>query len=259
MTDKSIGFIGGGRVATIMLHGWKRAGQFPSSVFVTDTNAETLHALQQEFKDIGTSENAVQRAAGCDIVIIGLHPPVVADVLKEITPVLRPSAIVVSLAPKISIAKISELTGGLKNIVRVIPNAPSIINAGYNPAAFSPGISDAAKGSVHDLFLPLGDMPEVDEELLEAYAIFTAMGPTYLWFQLYELIDVMKNFGISLQAIEEGMPKMVNGAVRMMFESKLPPSDVLNLIPVKPLAEDESAIKGYYQQRLNALYHKLKS
>jgi pyrroline-5-carboxylate reductase len=39
MTNRSVGFIGGGRVARILLGGLKRAGQLPDRVVVSDSNA----------------------------------------------------------------------------------------------------------------------------------------------------------------------------------------------------------------------------
>jgi pyrroline-5-carboxylate reductase len=259
MTNKSIGFIGGGRVAQIVLQGWKKAGRIPANIVVTDNDADVLGKLQNEFQNIETIIDDPKRCAASDIVFIGLHPPVIGGVLQEIRSVIKPSAIIVSLAPKISIAKISDGLGGFKNIARVIPNAPSIVNEGYNPVAFSPDMSAESKHLIVELFRPLGDIPEVAEELLEAYALFTAMGPTYFWFQLYELQELIASFGISPKAIHDGLPKMINGAVKTMFESGLTPAEVMNLIPVKPLAEEEPIIKEYYRNRLTALYKKLKS
>jgi pyrroline-5-carboxylate reductase len=259
MTNKSIGFIGGGRVAQIVLQGWKKAGRIPANIVVTDNDADVLGKLQNEFQNIETIIDDPKRCAASDIVFIGLHPPVIGGVLQEIRSVIKPSAIIVSLAPKISIAKISDGLGGFKNIARVIPNAPSIVNEGYNPVAFSPDMSAESKHLIVELFRPLGDLPEVAEELLEAYALFTAMGPTYFWFQLYELQELIASFGISPKAIHDGLPKMINGAVKTMFESGLTPAEVMNLIPVKPLAEEEPIIKEYYRNRLTALYKKLKS
>ncbi|MFZ1977126.1 MAG: NAD(P)-binding domain-containing protein [Bacteroidota bacterium] len=259
MTNKSIGFIGGGRVAKIILQGWKKAGKVPAHIVVTDIDAQVLGNLQSEFHNIETAVNNSKLSASSDIVFIGLHPPVLGGILQEIKPVVKPSTIVVSLAPKISIAKLSEDLGDIKNIARVIPNAPSIVNKGYNPAAFFPEISAGAKQTVLELFRPLGDTPEVAEELLEAYAIFTAMGPTYLWFQLYELQALIMSFGLSANAIQDGLTKMLDGAVQTIFESGLSPAEVMNLIPLKPLAEEETVIKGFYQNRLTALYKKLKS
>jgi pyrroline-5-carboxylate reductase len=141
----------------------------------------------------------------------------------------------------------------------MIPNAPSIINEGYNPVAFHPALVGADKESLLALFKVLGDAPEVGEEKLESYAILTAMGPTYLWFQLYELQNLGRQFGLTEQELNDGISKMVTGAVKAMFESRLAPEEVMDLIPVKPLGEEELNIKNVYRSKLAALYQKLKS
>ena len=85
------------------------------------------------------------------------------------------------------------------------------------------------------------------------------MGPTYFWFQLYELQELAKSFGISDNTLMDAIPKMLNGVAKTMYESGLTPAEVMDLVPVKPLGEEETTIKGFYQNRLNALYKKLKS
>jgi pyrroline-5-carboxylate reductase len=259
MHNYTIGFIGGGRITKILLHGWKRAGNLPTHITVTDTNTVVLEYLKKVFPEIKTVVNNPKLSAECDVIFIGLHPPVVNDTLQAIKAVVKPSSIVISLAPKISIAKISEALPECKNIVRINPNAPSIVNAGYNPIAFSKSIGNTEKKTVIDIFGVLGDCPEVSEELLEAFAMTTAMGPTYLWFQLYQLHELAISFGIPNDILKEAIPKMLDGSVKTMYESGLTPTEVMDLIPVRPLGEDEPAIKGYYQNRLNALYKKLKS
>lgn len=259
MINKSIGFIGGGRIAKIILKGWSRVGKLPNKIIVSDNNVDVLNELKKEFQHIDAIVNNAKKPAACDIVLICLHPPDISGIVQEIKSVLTPSAIVISLAPKVSIAKLSEGLSGFRNIVRINPNAPSIVNAGYNPVAFSNTMDKAGKAAVLELFQPLGDCPEVPEELLESFAITTAMGPTYFWFQLYELLELAKSFGISPNMLKDAIPKMLNGALKTMNESGMTPSEVMDLVPVKPLKEEETVIKSFYQNRLNALYNKLKS
>jgi pyrroline-5-carboxylate reductase len=140
----------------------------------------------------------------------------------------------------------------------MIPNAPSVVNEGYNPVAFGPGISKKEKEDLSRLFKKLGDCPEVDEDKLEAYAIITAMGPTYLWFQLYELLELGKSFGLTDKQSWKGIKKMLKGAIETIDESGLSPNEVMDLIPVKPLGEDEAAIRNAYRTKLTGLYQKLK-
>ncbi len=126
MIDKTIGFIGGGRVVRILLGGFKSGGQRLTDVVVSDVHTETLRKLQETFPEIQITSDTTQPAQQ-DVVFLALHPPVLGSVLREIKSCLKPHALLISLAPKHTIAHLSESLGGFQRIVRMIPNAPSII------------------------------------------------------------------------------------------------------------------------------------
>ena len=258
MTNKTIGFIGGGRISRIFLAGWNRGGALPARIVVSDCNAETLAKLKAQFPSIETAPGNSAAAASQDIVFLAVHPPVMAEVAAGIKGSLQPDALVVSLAPKFTIAKLTELLGGFTRLARVIPNAPSIIGAGFNPVAFGAALNPAEKAEMSGLLAPLGECPEVAESKLEGYALLTGMGPTYLWFQLQTLREVATGFGLSDTEIAPALKRMVCGATRTLLEFGLSPAEVMDLIPVKPLAEMESQITEMYQTRLPALYQKIK-
>jgi len=165
---------------------------------------------------------------------------------------------VVSLAPKFTVAKLTELLGGFARLARVIPNAPSIVNFGFNPVVFGAALNVADKAEITGLLSLLGECPEVAETKLEGYALLTGMGPTYLWFQLQALREVAADFGLSNAEIAPALKRMVCGATRTLLESGLPPAEVMDLIPVKPLAEMELQVTEIYRTRLPALYQKIK-
>lgn len=258
MYEKTIGFIGGGRITRIMLEGFKRKGLAFKKVLVSDINPEALKHLKEKFPDITISSNNNLLPASGDIVFIALHPPAVLPVLDEVKSSLQKEAILVSLAPKISILRISERLEGFKKIVRMIPNACSIVNHGFNPMAFSPRLNQSEKKDLRKILTLLGECPEVEEEKLEAYAILSAMGPTYLWFQLYELEKIGTSFGLIPREVRNAVFRMAEGAAMTMYESDLVPDEVMDLIPVKPLGEEEENIKRIYRSKLEALYKKLK-
>jgi len=254
----SVGFVGGGRVTRILLAGWKHAGRMPDRVVVSDPNANSLKMLESRFPGIHAIPSANTDAAGQDIVFLAVHPPAATGVLAEIVPVLQPATIVVSLMPKLSVVQIDSMLGGFNRIVRIIPNAGSVVGKGYNPTTFSPSLSKQDRQRIMSLFAPLGACPEVAEEQLEAYAVLTAMGPTYLWFQLNELEALGRSFGLSEAAAAEGIQAMAEGAVAVMARSGLSSAEVMDLVPVKPLGEDEAVIRECYEKRLQGMYTKLK-
>jgi pyrroline-5-carboxylate reductase len=51
---------------------------------------------------------------------------------------------------------------------------------------------------------------------------------------------------------------MVCGAARTLLESGLTSAEVMDLIPVKPLAEMEPQVAEMYRTRLPGLYQKIK-
>jgi pyrroline-5-carboxylate reductase len=258
MTQKSIGFIGGGRITRIFLEGWQRANAMPGKVVVSDCNAETLAKLKARFPQIEIAPGNSAAAASQDIVFLAVHPPVLAEVLTGIKGSVKPGAMVVSLAPKFTLAKLTELLAGFSRLARVIPNAPSVINLGFNPVAFGPALTAADRAGLTDLLKPLGDLPEVAESKLEGYALLSGMGATYLWFQLQALREVAAGFGLSDSDIAPALKRTVCGATRTLLESGLTPAEVMDLIPVKPLAEMEAQVSEMYQTRLPALYQKIK-
>lgn len=257
MSNKSIGFIGGGRVTRIFLEGWKRANALPSNIVVSDCNGETLAKLKTQFPGITTATDS-HAAAAQDIVFLAVHPPMMAEVAGGIKASVKPGALIVSLAPKFNIAKLTELLGGFARLARMIPNAPSVVNFGFNPLAFSSVLTADDKAELTGLLAPLGDCPEVAEPKLEAYALLTAMGPTYLWFQLQALREVAAGLGLTDAEIVPAMKRMVCGATRTLLESGLTPAEVLDLVPVKPLAEMEPQVLEMYRTRLPALFQKIK-
>lgn len=257
MSIKTIGFIGGGRITRIFLEGWKRAKRLPANIVVSDCNLESLAKLKTHFPGVQTAAES-SAAASQDIVFLAVHPPVMAEVAAGIKGSLKPGAIVVSLAPKFTLAKLSGLLGGFTHLARVIPNAPSVVNFGFNPVAFAAVLTSADKTEVTALLTPLGECPEVAEEKLEAYAVLTAMGPTYLWFQLQALREVAAGFGLSDAEIVPALKRMVCGAARTLLESGLTPAEVMDLIPVKPLAEMEPQVAEMYRTRLPSIYQKIK-
>jgi pyrroline-5-carboxylate reductase len=257
MKSQTVGFIGGGRVARILLEGWTRAQQLPATVVVFDPNPDALGKLKSRVPGITIAADNTQAAAQ-EIVFIAVHPPVLAEAVASIRGALQPGALLVSLAPKFTIARIGALLDGFQRVSRVIPNAPSIIGQGYNPVAFGPALSAAEKAELLALLAPLGDSPEVAEPQLEAYALLSGMGPTYLWFQLQVLRELAGGFGLEEAAITPALKRMVCGSTRTLLESGLSAAEVMDLVPVKPLAEMEPQVSEMYRSKLPAVYQKIR-
>ncbi len=252
---RTVGFIGGGRVTRFLLDGWMRAGAMPPEVRVADPDAGALERLRSAHPDVRTVPP--ERAAASELVVMAVHPPVMKAALEQIRPHLPPDAWLLSLAPKWTLRELAAFSG-VARWIRMIPNAPSAIGRGYNPVAFADAIETGRREEFRRLVAPWGESPEVPERDLEAYAMISAMGPTYFWFQWQVLRELAHEFGLGPADADRALVAMIRGAAELMFEGDRRSEEVMDTIPVRPLKDDEQLILSAYRQRLPAVWAKIR-
>jgi pyrroline-5-carboxylate reductase len=251
----TIGFIGGGRITRIFLNGFKNKKTGIESVVVYEPDSNTMNRLKTlfpEIKNVSTPEEAAQ----AEMVIIAVHPPVIMETLDKIAGNITEDTVVVSLAPKISIEKISSKLKTAK-IVRMIPNATSYCNDGYNPVSYHDSMLKQEKKQVKKLFKPLGKLFETNEQKLEGYAIVSAMLPTYFWFQWKEMESIAVKTGLTPEEAQKAVKSTLKKAIKLYYNSGLTPEEVMDLIPVKPIGENEAEIKNTLNTKLLGLFEKI--
>ena len=258
MKAKSIGFIGGGRITRILLKAFENSDIRFSKISVYDVNESVLSSLKSDFREIHTSAMEFAEASGADIVFLAVHPPVMMDILNMVNDHVKRTSLVVSLAPKVTIEKMAGVLQGMKNIARMNPNAGTYINKGYNPVCFSKTTSMELKDELVSIFKRLGHVPVVEENTIEGYAMISAMGHTYFWFQLQQLRELAVTFGLTDPEARDSIKVMMEGTVGTLFDSGLSYEEVINLVPVKPMGEAESAVKDFYNNYLTTVYQKIK-
>ena len=130
-TLPAIAILGAGSMGGAILHGLVRSGLAPE-VTVTNRTPEKAAALA----DLdGVTSIALEAepgantdaAAAADIVLVGVKPVMVPDLLREIAPALRPGTIVVSLAAGVTIATFEGILGRDVAVIRSMPNTPAVV------------------------------------------------------------------------------------------------------------------------------------
>ena len=255
---KTIGFIGGGRITRILLNGFKNANISFEKIYVYEINETVLSALKADYSKIETSGTDSAKAASSDWVFIALHPPVLMEALSSIKNSIKKDALVVSFAPKITLDKMQTVLPNVLNFARMNPNAGTYVNKGYNPVCFAKNANKTVIKEFIKLFETLGKVPVVPENQIEAYAIISAMGHTYFWYQLQQLKELGLSYGLSESEANETISAMLWGTTETLFNSGLKYEKVVDLVPVKPMAEHENEVREFYKTSLNGIYQKIK-
>ncbi len=197
----SIAILGAGSMGGAILQGLVRSGRAPRIVVTNRTAAKaadleglagvTSLALEQ---DPAANTTA---AAGADIVLIGVKPVMVPDLLREIAPALRPGAIVVSLAAGVTLATFASIVGDDVAVVRSMPNTPALVGKAVTGIAAGPAASVADVALVRELFETCGVVIELAEDQIDALGTISGSGPAYVFLLIEDLTEAARGKGFS--------------------------------------------------------------
>lgn len=256
MKTQTLGFIGGGRVTRIILQALHNKKVEFDSINVYEPNTDIAAGLKKSFAEI-TPSSTPQDAAKQDVVFLAVHPPVMMETLENIKDAVTAETVIISLSPKIPVVKMEELLP-VKRIARMIPNATSYINKGYNPVTFNSAFTREEKKVFMKMLKKAGKTIDVEEHMLEGYAIVSAMLPTYFWFQWKKMEEIAMKTGFSEADAKKVIGDTLKRSLKLYYKSELSPEEVIDLIPVKPIGDHETEIEQMLETKLLGLYDKIK-
>lgn len=249
----NIAFIGGGRICRIILTGLSNKAFDTRRIWVYDCDKTALDTITNSFPAVHRVTTAAELEKP-DLIVLAVHPQSMNDALDTVKPLITEHTVILSLAPKITIGHMQEKLGGFGRIVRCNPNAASIINRGYNPLCFASGFPESDKEAILLFLEPLGSFLQVDEPKLEAYAVVSAMAPTYFWYLWDELYKSGLQCGLTDNEAKDVLKQVLPAAVDMYLEYGM---DAYNLIPARPFKDEEENIRALFNTKLMGIYKKL--
>jgi pyrroline-5-carboxylate reductase len=211
--------LGTGKLGGILLRAYLKQGLFEAKrVTATVKHAEKAAALARELGVAVTTENrkAVQ---GADIVLLGVKPQVVGDVLKEIGPKIGAKTLVISVAASVPTSYIEQRLGGKVPVVRAMPNTPSTVGCGMT------GICRGAHAGTEHLeiaqamFNAVGRTVVVDEKNMDAVTGLSASGPAFAYIILESLAEAGVKVGLPRDVATLLAAQTMKGAASVVLET----------------------------------------
>ncbi len=196
LTDKKLAVLGMGKLGGILLRAYLKQGLFSAKrVTATVKHAEKAAALAKELGVNVATENR-KAVRGADIVLLGVKPQVVGEVLKEIAPELSEKTLVISVAASVPTSYIEQHVGGNVPVVRAMPNTCSRVGIGMT------GICKGAHAGAEDLetakamFDAVGRTVVVDEKHMDAVTGLSASGPAFAYIILESFAEAGVKVGL---------------------------------------------------------------
>src|SRR5215475_8840837 len=120
LSDKRLAVLGAGKLGGILLRAYLKQGLFAAKrVTATVKHGEKAATLSKELGVGVTNENR-KAVKDADIVLLGVKPQVVGEVLKEIASELSEKTVVISVAASVPTSYIEQHAGSKVPVIRAM-------------------------------------------------------------------------------------------------------------------------------------------
>ena len=214
-----IGFLGAGQMASALAAGWSRAGLLDP---VRSGAADPFPSARDKFtqatglKSYATNREVVE---ACDVLVLAVKPQVMAAVLAELRPLLKPRHLVISIAAGVTLHTLSEALGAGTRMVRVMPNTPCLVGASASGYAAGQAATADDVALVGQLFGAVGKAFALPEHLLDAVTGLSGSGPAFIYVLIEALADGGVRVGLPRDVAQTLAAQTVLGAAKMVLET----------------------------------------
>lgn len=243
----SLAFLGAGSMGGAILRGVVASGiQVDGGITATNRTPEKAAALADldGVRSIALSETTDGNAdavAKARIVLVGVKPAMVPDLLREIASHLADDAIVVSLAAGVTLQTFADNLGADVRVIRSMPNTPSTVGKGVTGLAAGAAASDDDLALVHRLFATVGAVVEVPESQIDALSTISGSGPAYVYLLIEELTKAAVGMGFSESDARVMVEQTFIGATALLDASGEEPSELRRRV-TSPKGTTEKAV-----------------
>ena len=256
MKTRTIGFIGGGNMATSLIGGLISDNIPAGNIRVADRDAERREDLANRF-GINTTADNLELVGTSDVVVLAVKPQMLHEVCRSISEVQQiHKPLILSVAAGIRIADIERWLGGNCAIVRTMPNTPALVQSGATALFANNNVNDEQGELAEGIMRSVGLTLWLEQESqMDAVTALSGSGPAYIFL----VIELMQQAGAKLGLPEESARLLAVqtafGAAKMALESP-DDSTTLRARVTSPGGTTERAISILEQGEIRELFDK---
>ena len=243
----SLAFLGAGSMGGAILRGVVASGIWiDGGITATNRTAEKAEAFAglDGVTSIALAERPdgnAEAAASARIVLVGVKPAMVPDLLREIAPHLTDDAIVVSVAAGVTLQTFADVLGADARVIRSMPNTPSTVRKGVTGLAAGSAATAEDLALVRRLFETVGAVVEVPESQIDALSTISGSGPAYVYLLIEEFTKAAVGMGFAEADARLMVEQTFIGATALLDASGEDPAELRRRV-TSPKGTTERAV-----------------
>lgn len=211
--------MGGILISAFIRSGLLEADQITATVAHADRAAN----LQARLGVRALTDN-LAAAQGAGIILLGVKPTQVTDLVESIRPALTPNTVLISIAASVTTAAIEAAAGNGIAVIRAMPNTPAMLGAGMTALVRGRFATPEQMAVAEQMFLTVGRAVVVDEKHMDAVTGLSGSGPAFLYIILEALAEAGVNVGLPRDIATQLAAQTAYGAARMVLETGAHPA-----------------------------------
>ncbi len=244
LDNKKISFIGGGNMAQALISGLVGCGIKPNLITVADPSSDAREQLAAKgLNTVDPMADPKSAVIGADIVVLAVKPQMMKVVVSAFADVLD-TQLVISVAAGLSTDLLSNMLGGYSNIVRAMPNTPSMIQMGATGLYGTDNISAEQKQLATAVMEASGLVMWVDdEEHMHAVTAVSGSAPAYMFYFIESMVDGAVALGLDKEQASALAMQTMLGAAKMAMNSNDAPAELRRKV-TSPNGTTQAAVES---------------
>ena len=232
MSEKRLGFIGAGNMATAIINGILKNKAKPANMIsVFDLDGEKLSAMKEKGGD--TVSTGIELTEKSDIIVLAVKPQNYEEVLSEIKSAVHQDKVFVTIAAGISIEYVQRQLGKNCPMVRVMPNTPLLLGKGATAVCRSENISEEDFSEIYDMFALSGEAVVLPESQMNEIISVNGSSPAYVYLFAKAMVDYAVSVGIDGDVALKLVCKTFEGSAEMLRSSGDSPETLIQKVSSK--------------------------
>ncbi|NND65375.1 MAG: pyrroline-5-carboxylate reductase [Gammaproteobacteria bacterium] len=236
----SVGFIGGGNIATALISGLRQQAA-DMTVMVFDPNPAATQKLVASQQVLMASSNKALTEQ-CDVIVLAVKPKIIDMVCKDIATVVSNQTLIISLAAGTRVDTVSAYFENAVAVVRAMPNTPAAIQQGIT-ALFAN--TDATIDQRQQAELIMSAVGQVlwleDENQMDVVTAISGSGPAYVFWLMENMLRSAKELGLNEQHAQQLVLHTAAGAAAMPMQQQIEPESLRKAV-TSPGGTTEAAL-----------------
>jgi pyrroline-5-carboxylate reductase len=219
-----VAILGAGKMGGILLQAFlKNNLLLPDQIVATVQHPDRAQALSAQFGvEVGIDNLAAARQS--HVILLGVKPTQVPDVVREIAPALTPAKMLLSFAASVKTRSIEDAAGCDLAVIRAMPNTPAMLAAAIT--ALCPGrfVTPEQMAIAQRVFSTVGRTVVVDEKHMDAVTGLSGSGPAFLYIIIEALAEAGVNVGLPRDVATLLAAQTTLGSAKMVLETGYHPA-----------------------------------